>query len=157
MTPGRLVTVRRYLYREAALDDQQLLIAAGINPHLKWSSGERRGLKLMVAEEHAERALEVLSSSPQLLPSPESEHLPACPACHSRDPDPRPAYALLMMLGGAAASAVAVIAGRTELATGIGLATAIASAAAYARAARWKCRKCGCLYGGAAEGASLRR
>jgi hypothetical protein len=152
MTPGRLVTVRRYLYREAALDDQQLLIGAGIDSHLKWSSGERRGMKLMVAEEHAERALEILSSSPQLLPPPDSEHVPACPACHSRDPDPRPAYAMLIMGGGAAAGAAAMVAGRTEIATGIGLATAIASAAAYARAPRWKCRKCGRLYGAAAEG-----
>ena len=152
MTPGRLVTVRRYLYREAALDDEQLLVAAGIDPHLKWSSRERRGMQLMVAEEHAERALELLSSSPQLLPDPDSEHLPACPACHSRDPDPRPAYALLIMGGGTAASAAAVVAGRTEIGTGIGLVTAIASAAAYARAPRWKCRKCGRLYGAAAEG-----
>jgi hypothetical protein len=153
MTPGRLVTVRRYLYREAALDDQQLLVAAGIDPHLKWSSrSEGGGMQLMVAKEHAERALEILSSSPQLVPAPDAEQVPACPACHSRDPDPRPAYALLIMGGGAAASAAAVVAGRTELATGIGLATAIASAAAYARVPRWKCRKCGRLYGAAADG-----
>ena len=157
MTPGRLVTVRRYLYREAAVDDQQLLIAAGIDPHLQWSSGERRGMQLMVAEEQVERALEILSSSPQLLPGPDSEQVPACPVCDSRDPDPRPAYALLIVLGGAVASAAAVVAGRTEIATGIGLAAAIASAAAYARAPRWKCRKCGRLYGGASEGDSLRR
>ena len=152
MTPGRLVTVRRYVYREAALDDRQLLVAAGIDSHLKWSSRGHHGMQLMVAEEHVERALEILSLSPQLLPGPDAEKVPACPACQSRDPDPRPAYALLIMGGGAAASAAAVVAGRTEIATGIGLATAIASAAAYARAPRWKCRKCGRLYGAAAEG-----
>ena len=108
-------------------------------------------MQLMVDEEHAERAFEILSSSPQLLPDPTSEQVPACPTCHSRDPDPRPAYALLIMGGGAAASAAAVVAGRTELATGIGLATAIASAVAYARVPRWKCRKCGRLYGAASE------
>ena len=104
-------------------------------------------MQLMVAEEHAERALEILSSSPQLLPAPDAEQLPACPTCHARDPEPRPPYALLILGGGAAASGAAVFSGRSELATGIGLATVIASTAAYARAPRWRCRKCGRFYG----------
>jgi len=60
---GRLVVVRRYLYRELASADEELLSAAGITPYLKGSDR----VDLMVAGDDADCAKHLLESSPQLV------------------------------------------------------------------------------------------
>ena len=126
----KLVTVRRYPYRGAALGiNQRLLVAAGTDPHLRCQSLAVRGggMRSLMVRKCAPNARS--RSSSRRRPSlhalgPDSRQS----ACVSdlrtpRDPDARPAYAsLLIMGGGAAASAAAVVAGRTSKpATGIGL------------------------------------
>jgi len=152
MVVSRLVMVRRYPYRETAQGDHRLLLDAGIESHLKWTDhedGDHHRMLLMVPAEQLGRAREVLKASPHLFDSADSALLPPCPHCRSRDADPRPPYALMILAVGAAVGIG--IAARGEVAPALGVMTAggIASAIAYARAARWRCRKCGRLYAGA--------
>ena len=150
MFPSRLVFVRRYRYREEAHGDQRLLFEAGLEPHLKHGD-ESGGVDLVVPEGHSSRALKLLALSPQLLPTSQTKPLPACPACRSRDADPRPSYSLMVLGVGAAVSIGIAAIGRVGSAFGLTTATAVVSAIVHARTARWRCRKCGRLYG-AAEG-----
>jgi hypothetical protein len=140
MTLSRLVEVRRYPYAEAAEADQQLLVDAGIEPHLK---GYRHAT-LMVSEDQAEDAREILASSSHFLA--DSEAIGRCPSCDSADADPRPPYGLIVLVIGMAIAGTATVYGRYDLAIECGVATAMVSAALQLNVARWRCRSCGRLF-----------
>jgi hypothetical protein len=140
--PESLVVVRRYVYRELAAGDEELLAAAGLTAYLKPSGG--RQYALMVAEADVERATHLLESSPQLVE--EWRDSPKCPRCHSVEAEPRPPYTLIAGGIGFAISAVLIARGGRIAGTVIACLTVLVASAVWLRVPQWRCRKCGCSY-----------
>jgi hypothetical protein len=142
MIPERLVVVRRYLYRQLAAGDEELLSRDGIAAYLKRINSQE--VELRVTERDAARAQRLLESSPQLVE--EWRDPIECPNCRSADPAPRPPYVLMGAAIGFIFSAVLIARDYSADGAAVALLTVAAGFVLWPRVARWQCRACRATY-----------
>ena len=141
--PERLVAVRRYLYRELAGGDEELLAADGIATYLKQQGNT--GIELMVAERDVGRAKRLLESAPQLVEGWRAPPL-ECPNCRSSDADSRPPYVLMAFAIGFTCSAVLIAVGYRAGGAALTVLTVVVLFFLWPLVPRWQCRGCGATY-----------
>jgi hypothetical protein len=156
MIPSRLIVLRRYVDREFAEADRDLLIEAGIPAYVKHVMADA-ARSLMVGEEHVDAALAILRESDQPNQSDQSEPFDLqkpvtdealqCTRCQSTDIAPLPAYAGVTFIVGTAAALYAGFFGRADAVVPLLGATILISTVVYVKSPRWRCRTCGLVYG----------
>jgi hypothetical protein len=156
MIPSRLVVLRRYVDREFAEADRDVLIEAGIPAYVKRVMADS-ARSLMVGEENVEAALALLGESGQIdqpdqsdgpdLRKPVVDEALQCTRCQSTDIAPLPGYAGLTFAVGAAAALCGAFVGRGNTLVPLLGATILISTVVYVKSPRWRCRTCGLVYG----------
>jgi hypothetical protein len=148
LIPSRLITLRRYARRGIAEADRDRLNQAGIAAYVKGGFLRDSGRSLMVGEEYAAEALEILGEpDPDTVENFSTDGAFQCPRCGSRDITPRPPYAVWTMAAGIALTLGVLVYGRAEAAAPMMGAAILISTVVFAKSSRWRCRACQLVYG----------